>query len=180
MASRNTSNRLVEQLDSGAHRETVGNVGPAVESANARVDLVGPFRTANIAINQSSVPMTAVGVGTDAQVGIVAHSSGKIIGMTWKFTAAVAAGGATAAQLQANIAPAATLTPAVIGDVFSVASGAGVPSTAGLFDESAEVAFAKGDSLGVNLSTSGTFAPTTTDLDVYLIVRWNASPGVPA
>lgn len=176
--ARNTSNRQVEQLDPGSHRD-VPNNGPAVETANARVDMLGPFRRANLAINVSAQQLTLGGVDADAPTSMQAHSSGKILAVNYKFAANITAGGATAAQIQASIAPAATQTAAAAGDVVAVASG-GTLAQAAVVDESAEVAFKKGDLLGVQLSTSGTFAPTTDDLDVYLVVRWDASPGVPA
>jgi hypothetical protein len=178
MASRNTSNRMVEQLDPGSHRDLPNN-SPAVESANARVDILGPFRRANLAINLSAVQLTLGGVDADAPTSLQAHSSGKILAVSYKFSANITAGGATAAQIQASVAPAATQTAAAAGDVTAVASG-GTLAQAAVSDESSEVSFNKGDLLGVQLSTSGTFAPTTADLDVYLVVRWAASPGVPA
>jgi hypothetical protein len=176
--ARNTSNRLIEQLDPGSHRD-VPNNAPAVETANARVDIIGPFRQVQVAANQSAVALSTGISGTDGQPGIIAHSAGKILGMTYSFNAAVTAGGATAAQLQATVAPAATLTAAAQGDVVAVASQAS-PRQAATIDQSADILFNKGDAIGVNLSTSGTFAPTTVDVDVFLIVRWAASPGVPA
>lgn len=174
--ARNTSNRLIEQLDSGAHRESVGNVGPAVESANARVDYVGPFFQTNMAANQSGAQLVTT---PNSQLGIPAHSSGKVIGIAYRINAPVSAGGASAVQLQATVAPAATLTAAAQGDALAIPSGGSLAPT-GSQDESTEVPFSKGDMLGVNVSTSGTFAPTTADMDVYLVVRWNPSPGVPA
>lgn len=177
--ARNTSNRLVEQLDSGAHRDTPNN-GPAQESANARVDMLGPFRRANLAINLSAVQLTLGGVDADAPTSLQAHSSGKIIGLSYKFSANITAGGATAAQVQASIAPAATQTAAAAGDVAAVASGGSLAQAQNV-DQTNEVSFNKGDLLGVQLSTSGTFAPAgSNDIDAYLIVRWNASPAVPA
>lgn len=176
--SRSTSNRQIEQLDPGFHRDLANN-GPAVETANARVQLVGPFRQVQVAASQTGVVLSTGVSGADGQPGIMAHSAGKIIGLQYSFNAAVTAGGATAAQLQATIAPAATLTAAVAGDVVAVASQAS-PRQAQVVDQSSEVAFNKGDVLGANLTTSGTFAPTTVDVDVFLLVRWAASPGVPA
>lgn len=168
---RSTSNRQVDALDNGAKRDFTSNA-PAQESANARVDLLGPFKQVQVAASQSAAPLSSNLSGADGQPGILAHSPGKILGITYSFNAAVTAGGATAAQLQATVAPAATLTPAVQGDVVAVASQAS-PRQALVVDQANELSFSKGDSLGVNLSTSGTFAPTTVDLDVYLIVRWN-------
>lgn len=170
--ARSVANRLIEDLGN-ARRDTAGPAaGPATESANARVELVGPFSQANVAASQSGVAMVA---GSNTQTGIVAHSPGKIIGITYNFNAAITAGGATAAQFQATVAPAATLTAAAQGDALAVASQAS-PRQAGTLDESAEVPFAKGDVLGINLSTSGTLAPTTVELDAYLVVRWAPSP----
>lgn len=172
--ARSVQNRLVEDLGS-ARRDTAGNNGPGVESANARVQLVGPFKQVQVAASQTTVALSSILSGADGQPGVIAHSPGKILGLTYSFNAAVTAGGATAAQLQATVAPAATLTAAAVGDVAAVASQAS-PRQAGAVDQSAEVSFSKGDSLGVQLSTSGTFAPTTVDVDVYLIVRWAPSP----
>jgi hypothetical protein len=168
---------MVEQLDSGAHRETANNA-PAQETVNARVDMLGPFRHANEAIDLSAVACTAGGVDSDAPVSILAHSAGQIVGIAYKFSANITAGGATAATVQASIAPGGK-TPAAAGDAVAVASGGSDPQL-GVVDQSTPVAFAKGDGLGINLSTSHTFAPTTDDFDAYLIVRWAASPGAPA
>lgn len=182
--ARNTSNRLIEQLDPGTHRDTPNN-GPAQESANARVDTIGPFRKANLAVSLSSVALTLGGVDADAPTSYQAHSSGKILGVTYKFSANITAGGATAAQFQPTVAPAATQTAAAQGDVVAVASG-GSLAQAAVVDSTisavgAEIPYKKGDLLGVQISTSGTLAPANTnDADVYLIVRWDASPGVPA
>lgn len=178
--ARSTANRLIEQLDTGAHRESSSNVGPAVESANARVDILGPFRRANLAINISAQPLTLGGVDADAPTTVQAHSSGKILAVNYKLGVNITAGGATAVQLQPTVAPAATQTLALAGDVVAIASG-GTLAQAAVVDESAEVAFNKGDLLGVQINSSGTLAPAgSNDIDVYLVVRWNASPGVPA
>lgn len=173
--ARSVQNRLIEDLGN-ARRDTPGNAaGPAVESANARVQLVGPFKQVQVAASQSGVALSSILSGADGQPGVVAHSPGKILGLTYSLNAAITAGGATAAQLQATVAPAATLTAAVAGDVVAITSQAS-PRQVGAVDQTTEVPFAKGDVLGVNLSTSGTFAPTTVDVDVYLIVRWAPSP----
>lgn len=178
--ARSNQNRRV--TDKGTARaDEFGNVGPAVESANARVDLLGPFRRANMVINMSAVQLTAGGVDADAPTSIQAHSPGKILGISYKFSANISAGGATAAQLQASVAPAATQTAAAQGDAVAVASG-GTLAQAAVVDSTlsaqpTEIAFNKGDLLGIQLSTSGTLAPATTDdCDAYLIVRWAPSP----
>lgn len=173
MAVRSSSNRRAQQQDNGTHLDEPFNA-QAVESANARAELVGPFKQVQIAASQVGVALSAILSGADGQPGILAHSPGVIVGVTYSFNAAVTAGGATAAQLQATVAPAATLVAAAKGDILSIASQAS-PRQASVVAQSAEVPFNKGDVLGVQLTTSGTFAPTTVDVDVYLVVRWAAS-----
>ena len=175
-AVRSTKNRQIEELDNGAHRDRPFNA-PANETANARVELIGPLRHANLAIDLSAVALTAGGVDSDAPTTVMAHSSGNILGFSYKLSGTVTAGGATAAQLQAVVAPAGA-SPVVKGDVLAIPSG-GASAPVGVFD-SAEVAFKKGDAIGMVVTTSHTFAATTDDLDCYLIVRWDPSPGVPA
>lgn len=172
--ARTTFNRRVTTLDSGKQISDPTNA-PAVESENARYDQLGPFRRANVAASLAAVQLTAGGVDADAPVGILAGRAGEIVGVAYGFSAAVSAGGATAAQPQASVNAVAK------GNLFSVASGG---AQSGVLDETAgdvssgpskgAITFAEGDRLGCQLTTSGTFAPTTADLDVYLLVRWAA------
>lgn len=173
MASRNSSNRRAQTQDNGTHLEEPFNA-MAVETANARVELVGPMRQSNVTAGQSAVALSTGIAGADGQPGIVAHSPGTIVAMSYSFNAAVTAGGASAAQIQATVAPAATLTAAAKGDLVSIASQAS-PRQAGVVAETTEIPFNKGDVLGVNLTTNAGFLPVTADLDVFLVVRWGAS-----
>lgn len=173
MASRNSSNRRAQTQDNGTHFEEPFNA-QAVETANARIDLVGPLRQSNVTASQVGVALNTGIAGADGQPGVVAHSPGSIVAITYSFNAAVTAGGATAAQVQATVAPAATLTPAVKGDVVSIASQAS-PRQASVVAETTEIPFNKGDVLGANLTTSAGFLPVTVDLDVFLLIRWAPS-----
>lgn len=175
--SRSTKNVQVSELQNGTHREIPFNEA-AQETYNARVNQLGPFRKANLAIDLSAVALTRGGVDADAPTSVLAHSDGVVVAIAYKFGANISAGGATAAQLQATLAPGNANTAAK-GDLIAVASG-GSAAQAAVVDLATPVAFKKGDALGVVISTSHTFAPTTDDVDVDLIVRYAASSGSPA
>lgn len=180
--ARQTQTRMVQTKDNGGHKTDPTNA-PAIETENARLEMLGPFRHANCAINLAAVQMGfggATGVETDVPTGLVAPRAGVIVGVSYAFDAAVSAGGATAAQVQASVAPGGVAgTVTAQGNKFPIASGG---AQSAVLDESTGaiakgidkgmIAFAEGDYLGVQLSTSGTFAPTTADLDVFLLVRW--------
>jgi len=178
---RSTKNRQIEELDSGAHRDQPFNA-PANESANARVAAIGPFRKANLTVSMSAVAMTLGGVDADAPVSLLAHSSGKILGIQYGVNALLTAGGASTIVVQPTIAPKGVdANVAVAATSTAIASAAsGNPQRAVV--DLAETAFNKGDALGMQIvSTSGTMAPATTDdFAAWLLVRYDASPGVPA
>lgn len=176
MATRSNKNVTVEENDKGVHREYAQNA-PAQETVNARVDILGPFRRPNLAAGLSATALTLGGIDADAPISVLAHSAGQIIGVEYKFSANISAGGASAAIVQPTVAPAG-LSPVAQGAATNVASGGTNPQL-GVVDL-APVSFAKGDGLGVTVATNGAFAPVTADLDVYLIVRYAASPSVPA
>ncbi len=172
--ARQTFNRRVTTLDSGKQVTDPTNA-PAVESENARFDQIGPLRKANLAINLAAVALTAGGVDADAPVNIVAGRAGEIVGIAYGFSAAIAAGGAPAAPLPA------TVNGPAKGDLFSIASGG---AQAAVLNETAgdvtsgpskgAITFQEGDLLSVAITTNGTFAPTTDDVQAYLLVRWAA------
>jgi hypothetical protein len=179
--ARQTNNRLVQNLDGGG-KKTFATTAAAFETENARFDMIGPFRHANCAIDLAGVQMTLGGVDADAPAGIVAPRAGAIVGISYAFDAAITAGGATAAQLQASIAPGGVAgAVAVQGDKFAVASGASGLQSAVLDEtkgsiskglEKGAIPFNEGDFLGIQVSTSHTFAPVTDDVDAYLLVRY--------
>jgi hypothetical protein len=146
-----------EQLDNGKFREVPTNE-PAPECENARLDQLGPWRQANVAAGQAAVALKLVGIDSDADTPIVAARAGTIVGIAWDFTAAPTAG---AASLQATNAGTAG------GDVVSV-----VGAQTGVVDLAAPQAFARGDKLGLKVTTNGGFLPITTDLMAWLVVKW--------
>lgn len=179
--ARSTTTRRIEQLDSGSKKVESASGQPAVETENARFEVLGPFRHANLAIDLSAVAMTLGGVDSDAPQGIVAPRAGAIVGITYASDAAISAGGASAMTLQASVSPGGVAgTPANQGSAFVVASGGAQSASLDMVGGSIKkptfdagfVPFNEGDWLQVLLSTSHTFAPTTADVDVYLAVRW--------
>lgn len=184
MATRQTTIRRITTLDGGSKKVESAAGQPAVETENARLDKIGPFRHANCAIDLAAVQMGFGGISgaeADTPLGVVAPRAGAIVGITYAFDAAISAGGATAAQIQATVAPGGVAgAVAAKGDLFPVASGgaqsAVLDETKGsvtkpVFDKGF-IPFSEGDYLGAQLTTSHTFAPTTADLDVFLLVRY--------
>jgi len=158
--SRATSNQLIENLDNNAKRTTPTGA-PAVESDTARIRTIGSFRQDNVAANQSGVALTYQGIDATAPTSAVAPRAGKIVGMSWLLSAAITAGVAT---IKATVGGTAS------GDAESLVSTA---TTAAVVDQSTEISFAEGDKLGVKVTTDGSASPTTSELSVELIVRFD-------
>lgn len=150
---------LVETLDNGAKRVTTSNA-PFVESENARIRTVGVFRQDNVAAGQSGVALPYQSVDANSQTFAIAPRAGVIVGMSWSLNAAITAGVAT---LRATVGGTAK------GDAESIVSAA---TTSAVVDQSVEVPFAKGDKLGVAITTDGSASPVTSELGVELIVRY--------
>jgi len=144
--------------------------------------MIGPFRKANLGASQAATAMAAGGaVDTDAPTQIRMHSSGHILALVYDFDALVTAGGASAATIQPTIAPAgvlANVANATTGNVVVASAASGNPQGGPV--DLIETKYAKGDALGVTLASAAGFTPTTVDLAVWLVVRDDASPGVPA
>lgn len=160
MSLRTLANRLIEPLDNGMFRVSTQNA-PAVESENARFDQVGPLRKANVGASLTASALTAGGVDADAPTGVVAGRAGRVNGIGFLWSAAVSAG-AVSAQVSVN--------GTAKGKVFDLSK-----ATSGVLDETTTVPFLEGDRLGVLLTTDGSFAPTTTDLSVSVLIRWDAT-----
>ena len=163
--ARITSNRLVEDLN-GSKRVTNSNA-PAVESEMARQVQLGPFRSDNLAIDLTATVLTLAATDASAPAFIRAQRAGRIVGMTYDYNAAISAGGASAASFRV------TKNGTAAGVTTTTPSGGG-SAVGGVVDQTTEIAFAEGDKLSAAVTTSHTFAPTTCDLCVYLIVRWDA------
>lgn len=179
--ARKTKNETIMELDKGGHRGT-RNGAPAQETANARVQLIGPFRKANLTVSMAAVAMTLGGVDADAPVSVQAHSAGKILGIQYQVNALITAGGASSIVVQPTVAPAGVDSAvAVAGNSVAIASKASGAPQRDIPDQTTEISFAKGDALGMQIvSTSGTLAPATTDdFACWLIVRFAPSPLAP-
>lgn len=150
---------LVEELANGETRETAFNA-PAVETENARIDDLGPFRQDDVAASQSDADLTLGAVDANAPVGTVAPRSGKIVGITGRVNAAI-----TGETL--------TMNPTVDGSVGTegVVLDANNQSRVGKL--AAEVPFAAGALLGIAITTTAGYTPTTLELAASLQVRWD-------
>lgn len=138
-------------------RETALNA-PVIESSNARLEQVGPFRQDNVAVSQTNVDLELAAVG--GPVEFVAGQGGKVVGLVARSNADLTAGTATFR---------ATLAGTEAGDATAILSDT-VQQIVVSFDT--PVAFSAGDALGVSITTDGSFAPITADVQAYLLVRW--------
>lgn len=130
----------------------------------------GPFQWTNLAASQTDLRGGMGGVG-DAGAGTPTWQSpfaGSIVGISVRGSAAITAGGASAAVFKAQVAG-ATVNMAVALDsttnttINSASQGPGVDT------------FTAGQTLAMSVTTSGTFAPTTTEYVGFLFVllhRW--------
>ena len=174
--ARNTINRRVTLNDNNTMRsEKTG--APAVESENARVEQVGVWRKANVPISQSGVAMLfGGGVDSDEGTKFIAGRAGHVVGVVWQLTAAATH---TAGSIQPAVGPAGG-TLAAQGASVAIDGGgtAAVVDQNGAAPDNLGVPFNEGDDLGVLLTTDAAWLPTTTDLQVWLMVRW-AAGGTP-
>lgn len=159
--ARVTQNKLIENLDNNVKRVT-DTGAPAIESETARIRTVGVFRQDNVAANQAGVALTYGAVSAGTLTSYVAPRAGKIIGLTWQLSAAITAGVATVQATKGGTG---------LGVSASVVSAATVSA---VVDQTTEQAFAEGDLLGVKVTTDGSASPTTSELNVELIVRFDA------
>lgn len=156
-------NRRVSLTGSAApvNREEVAPTAIAVESENARLGTIGAWRQDNVAISQSGVALPFQSVDAASQVDYVAPRSGKIVGMTYRTSAAFTAGIGTIR---------ATIGGTAVGDTESLVN----VGTSGVLDQSAEIAFAEGALLGVKITSDANLLPAgSVELGVSLIVRWD-------
>lgn len=163
MATRSTKSRLVETLDSGLKRESTTN-GPATESENARYAQIGDFRQANVAAAQAGVALKFNDVDSDAATKFIAGRAGTITGIAWGLSAASTH---TAGSVKAAIGPAGAALVAA-GNAVQIDGG----GTSGVVDLATPQAFKEGDALGALVTTDANWLPVTTDLTVWLLIRW--------
>jgi len=152
------NNRRINDLGGGKARTERVNE-PALETQNARLEQVGPFRVDALAASQAGVAEKLAATDANAPTGWRAGRGGHVIGIVWDLSTAVTAGTATVQ---------ATLNGTGTGDTANLAS-----ATSGVQYLSTPMAFAAGDAVGVKHTTNGAFTPTP-NVRVWLLVRWTA------
>jgi len=156
-----TGNVMLEPLGGGLTREETFN-GQAVETVNARLNILGPFREDNPAASQAATALQLGAIDGTAPTGLPAPAAGTIVGIISHSNAALTAGTATAQ---------ATVNGTASGDT-SVLSTTNPTKKVTML--TTPVAFVQGDLLGIKLATSSGYLPVTADHDHYLMVRWGA------
>jgi hypothetical protein len=156
------STKLIEDLGKGQFRETPMSAPLFVNDAFREAD-VGPFRQDNVVASQTDADLTLTGVDANAPLGAIARGPGKIVGLTARVNAAIAAETLTAV--------------ATIG-------GANAAGTTAVLSASAQqvvkrfaspVPFVAGDLLGIAITTTAGYLPVTLELQANLIVRYDAA-----
>jgi hypothetical protein len=150
-------NVIVEDLGNGNARETAFNA-PAIETVNARLEQVGPFRQDNPGAAQAATALTLMATDASAPIEIIASRAGTIVGVVARSNADLSAGTAT---FTASIAGALVGTAAVLSDLVQQA-----------ISEFAPVDFVAGARLGIKLATSAGYLPITADQSAWLMIRW--------
>lgn len=167
--------KLVEILANGLVRET-NSTAPAFESEHARLEMLGPWRQANVAASQTTTLATLGGVDADAPSQMIMPRAGTLKGVLCDLKGTITAGGATNAMTVSVMQNGTAV--ARLNVLFGSGSGASPNTQVDLIDDAndttAVVAFAKGDKLTIQVASSGTLAPTTLDLVVWPLIRWAA------
>lgn len=117
---------------------------------------IGPFYDTDVAASQANADLSVVGAGNDA---VPAVTSGWIVGLSWKLSAAGSAG-----TLTIGASVGGTEIASTTQTVTTAAAGYAA------FPANALTYFAAGADLGVEITTDASWNGTTSDLDVYLVV----------
>jgi hypothetical protein len=164
--------KLVETLANGIYRETFTNA-PAEESEHARFEQLGPWRQVNVAASQTTTKATLCGVDADAPTRMIMTRAGTLKGLLVDLVGTITAGGTTAAM---TITVLKNGTATALAATLGSTAGAGPSNQTDLVDDASDstavIAFAKGDKIEVQVASTGTLAPTTTDLSAYVLIRW--------
>lgn len=140
---------------------------PAIETANARLEQVGPFRQDNPAASQANTALTLGATDASAPTSFIAGRAGTIVGLVARSNADLTAGTATFRPSKGGTvqgAGAAT-DSAILSDL--------VQSKVTEFPEASFISFAAGDLIGVMLATNSAYLPVTADHAAYLLIRWS-------
>jgi len=149
---------LVEELGGGVSRES-NFPGAGIESKNARLTQLGPYRQDNPPASQAATAQTLGAVDAVAPTELVAFKAGTIVGVVARSNADLTAGTATFSATKGGTIVG---TSAVLSDlVQQVVTEFATP-----------VDFVAGDRLGIKLATSVAYAPITADMSSWLMIRW--------
>lgn len=162
--ARSLKNRRVSLTGSSVpvNREEIAQTDIAVESENARLDTLGPFRQDNVPISQAGVALTYAATDAAAPTSKVVPRGGTFVGLTWSLTAAITAGVAT-------IQP--TINGTAVGPATSLVSPA---TTRNTIDFAAPVAFLENARIGVKITTDANILPAgSVKLYVEPTIRWD-------
>lgn len=166
--------KMIEPLSNGLFRETDFPSAQAIESENSRFEQFAYYRQAQVAASQTTTLATVNGVDANAHPRALAPRAGTLKGILIDTQGTITAGGASAIVLTVMLNGVATTL------VGKIASGTGANATtqveltdASVFpNPNPVVAFNKGDSIAVQVSSSGTLAPTTINVGIDVLVRW--------
>lgn len=152
------SNRMIEQLGDGNFRETDFNA-PAHETKNARFAQEGGFVQVDVAASQTDAVLTRFADGAPNPDAVTAGRKGRIVGIAARSNADLTAGSAT---FEPSINGTKVAGSAVLSDLVQQVA-----------QDFAAVVFAKGDRLGIQLTTNAGFLPVTADVDADLLIEWD-------
>lgn len=125
--------------------------------------MIGPFERVDVPASVvANTPMALVGGPVSLYSDRpVAPWTGRITGISWRISAAPAAGSITLRPTEAGV----ERGPGVVIGVGSPTSG--ILTSLGPFDITA------GHSIGIDIESSGTLSPTTLDVGAWLAVEWD-------
>lgn len=152
------TNRITENLADGINRERSLNA-PAIETLNARFAQLGGFVQVDVALGQTDSVLTRFADGAPNPDAVHAGRAGRIIGIAARSNADYTAGVAT---FEPSVNGTKKAGSAVLNDTVQR-----------VVSDFAAVPFAKGDLLGILLTTDGALAPITTDVDADLLIEWD-------
>lgn len=162
------SHVLVEVLNGVQERETSFDA-PAIETVNARMEMLGIFRDDSIGANQAATAMTVQAIDATAPTHVMAAVGGTIIGLSVEAVSTTTHGAISAGTMTCR----ATVGGVAVGNTATLT--ASIESATVIF--SPPIAYASQALLGVTLA-SASLAPTSSLARVYLLVRHE--PACPA
>jgi hypothetical protein len=160
----------VEALAGQLQREQINRALAELQAASGHYETLGPFTRPNlVGTGTAALQLMFATSGTAFQlatVDLVAARAGRVVGLHLISNAARTAGTATA-RVRVNGTPAAFAADAV------QLNGTTTQRDSALVAYSSGLAFVAGDTLGIEVVTSG-WTPTTADFVGWLTVKYEA------